>query len=64
MRVKLSEFSDLMALMIVLYLYSLPLIALVVLPLFGWTIAPTKDIVHFAADLVGYLRLAYDPRNR
>jgi hypothetical protein len=35
MRVKLSAFFDTMALMIVLWLCSLPLIALVILPLFG-----------------------------
>lgn len=41
MRVKLSAFSDTMALMIVLWLCSLPLIALVILPLFGRTVAFT-----------------------
>lgn len=41
MRVKLSVFSDTMALMIVLWLCSLPLIALVILPLFGRTVAFT-----------------------
>ncbi len=43
MRVKLSAFSDTMAfaLLIVLWLCSLPLIALVILPLFGRTVAFT-----------------------
>ncbi len=39
MRRKLSTFSDTMALMIVLWLCSLPLIGFVILPLFGQPIA-------------------------
>lgn len=52
MRVKLSVFSDTMALMVVLWLCSLPLIALVVLPLFGRTVAFTTALALLPALLL------------
>lgn len=42
---KFSVFSDTMALMIVLWLCSLPLIGLVILPLFGHEVALTVALV-------------------
>jgi hypothetical protein len=42
---KFAIFSDTMALMIVLWLCSLPLIALVILPLFGRTAAFTVALL-------------------